>query len=64
MTKTYKIAVLPGDGTGGEVVAEGLKVLDAAAAKHGFKLDLTQYDFGGERYLRTGRSCPTRRSTS
>ena len=51
MGKTYKIAVLPGDGTGPEVVAEGLKVLEAAAAKHGFKLDLTHYDLGGERYL-------------
>jgi 3-isopropylmalate dehydrogenase len=58
MGKTYKIAVLPGDGTGPEVVAEGLKVLDAAAGKHGFALDLTPYDFGGDRYLRTGEILP------
>ncbi|OPZ45715.1 MAG: 3-isopropylmalate dehydrogenase [Actinobacteria bacterium ADurb.BinA094] len=58
MGKTYKIAVLPGDGTGPEVVAEGLKVLGAAAAKHDFKLDLTQYDLGGARYLRTGEILP------
>ncbi len=58
MGRTYKIAVLPGDGTGPEVVAEGLKVLDAAAAKHQFKLDLVEYDFGGERYLRTGEILP------
>ena len=37
--KTYKIAVIPGDGTGTEVVREGNKVLTAAASKYGFKLD-------------------------
>ena len=58
MGKTYKIAVIPGDGTGPEVVAEGVKVLKAAAAKYGFKLDLTHYDFGGERYKRTGETLP------
>lgn len=55
---TYDIAVLPGDGTGPEVVAEGLKVLRAAAARAGFSYDLTNYDFGGERYLRTGELLP------
>ena len=58
MSKTYKIAVLPGDGTGPEVVREGIKVLQAAASKFNFKLDLTTYDFGGERYLRTGEVLP------
>ncbi len=58
MVKTYRIAVLPGDGTGGEVVAEGKKVLDAAAAKFGFKLEMTEFDFGGDRYLRTGEVLP------
>ena len=58
MGKTYKIAVMPGDGTGPEVVAEGLKALQAAAAKHQFALDLTYYDFGGDRYLRTGEILP------
>ncbi len=58
MGMTYKIAVLPGDGTGPEVVVEGLKVLQAAAAKHQFTLDLTHYDFGGDRYLRTGEILP------
>ncbi len=56
--KRYKIAVLPGDGTGPEVVREGLKVLNAAAEKHGFGLDTTEYDFGGDRYLRTGETLP------
>ena len=58
MGKTYKIAVIPGDGTGPEVVAEGRKALLAAAAKFGFKLEMTDFDFGGERYLRTGEILP------
>ncbi len=56
--KTYTIAVVPGDGTGPEVVVEGRKALDAAAARFGFKLDMTDFDFGGERYLRTGEVLP------
>jgi len=40
------------------VVAEGLKVLQAAAAKHQFALDLSHYDLGGDRYLRTGEILP------
>jgi 3-isopropylmalate dehydrogenase len=58
MSKTYRIAVIGGDGTGPEVVREGVKVLKVAAAKYGFKLDLTDYDFGGARYLRTGEALP------
>jgi len=54
----YRIAVIPGDGTGPEVVREGLKVLEAAAQATGFRYDLTTYDFGGERYLRTGEALP------
>lgn len=54
----YRIAVLPGDGTGPEVVREGLKVLAAASAKTGVKYELTEYDLGGERYLRTGEILP------
>ncbi|HOM59066.1 MAG TPA: 3-isopropylmalate dehydrogenase [Kiritimatiellia bacterium] len=56
MAKTYKIAVLPGDGTGPEVIAEGCKVLDAAAQKFGFKLDKAFYDLGGMRYLAIGET--------
>jgi 3-isopropylmalate dehydrogenase len=56
--KTYKIAVIPGDGTGPEVVAEGIKVLNTAASRFGFKLDYANFDFGGERYLRTGEVLP------
>ncbi len=58
MEKTYRIAVIPGDGTGPEVIAEGLKVLKAVAEKVDIKYDLIHYDFGGERYLRTGETLP------
>lgn len=58
MSKTYNIALIPGDGTGPEVVAEGKKSLDAAASKFGFKLNYTSFDFGGERYLKTGETLP------
>ncbi|MDD2421065.1 MAG: 3-isopropylmalate dehydrogenase, partial [Heliobacteriaceae bacterium] len=52
--KTYQIGVIPGDGTGPEVVAESIKVLQAASRKFGFSLNLEYFDFGGERYLKTG----------
>ncbi|MBN1380478.1 MAG: 3-isopropylmalate dehydrogenase [Deltaproteobacteria bacterium] len=58
MAKTYKIALVPGDGTGPEVLTEGVKVIKAAANQFGFKLDLTNYDLGGERYKRTGEILP------
>jgi len=58
MGKSYKIAVIPGDGTGPEVVREGLKVLEAASGKFGFKLELQHFDFGGERYKKTGEVLP------
>ncbi len=58
MAKTYKIAVMGGDGTGPEVVAEGMKVLNAAEKKFGFKLETQNFDFGGERYKRTGETLP------
>ena len=56
--KTYKIAVIGGDGTGPEVTVEAVKVMDAAAAKFGFKVEKTEFDFGGERYKRTGEVLP------
>ena len=54
----YKIAVIPGDGTGPEVIREGLKVLEAVAEKFNFKYDLINYDLGGQRYLKTGETLP------
>ncbi len=56
--KSYNIAVIGGDGTGPEVVREAVKVLDAAAPKFHVKLNYTHYDFGGDRYLRTGEVLP------
>ena len=56
--KSYNIALMPGDGTGPEVLVEGVKVLDAVAAKFGFKLNYENYDFGGERYMKTGECLP------
>ncbi|MFH1622792.1 MAG: 3-isopropylmalate dehydrogenase [Candidatus Omnitrophota bacterium] len=50
----YKIAVIPGDGTGPEVAREGVKVLEALSSKFGFKYEAINYDFGGDRYLKTG----------
>jgi len=53
-----KIAVIGGDGTGPEVTAEALKVLKAVAADEGISYELTDFDFGGDRYLRTGEILP------
>ncbi|MFH0738760.1 MAG: isocitrate/isopropylmalate family dehydrogenase, partial [Candidatus Omnitrophota bacterium] len=52
----HKIAVIPGDGTGPEVVAEGLKVLEAVARKYSFNYETQVFDFSGERYLKTGKT--------
>jgi len=51
----YKIAVIPGDGTGPEVVEQGVKVLQAASNKFGFKYESKVFDFSGQRYLNTGK---------
>jgi len=51
----YKIAVIPGDGTGPEVVNEGLKVLKRAASKYNFEYETKAFDFSGQRYLDTGK---------
>src|SRR3989338_10581402 len=53
---TYKIAVIPGDGTGPEVIREGLKVLKAVSKKFGFDYKEEMLDYGGERYLKTGKT--------
>ncbi len=55
---SYDIAVIGGDGTGPEVTRENIKVLDAAGQKFGFKLNYTEFDFGGERYMRTNEALP------
>src|SRR6266699_1731671 len=54
----FRIAVIPGDGIGPEVIAQGLRVLDAVTAATGTQLDRVTYDLGAERYLRTGEILP------
>ena len=58
MTKEYHISVIPGDGTGPEVVTEGIKILQTLSDKFGFKLNFTYYDLGGEHYKATGEILP------
>ncbi len=53
-----KIAVIPGDGAGIEVTAEGVKVLEHLQRKWKLPLELEHFDFGAERYLKTGISLP------
>jgi 3-isopropylmalate dehydrogenase len=53
---THRIGVIRGDGTGPEVVGEGLKVLDAV--RDGFDVELVDFDLGADRYLRTGDVLP------
>ena len=48
------LAVVPGDGTGQEVIAQGMRCLDALAKSHGFSFAPTTFPFGGDRYLQTG----------
>ena len=58
MDRTYKIAAVPGDGIGKETVPEGLRVLEAAATRFGFKLQTTDYDWSCERYVKHGAMMP------
>ncbi len=50
----YKVPVIPGDGIGPEIIAEGCKVLEAAADKYGFSIDWIEFPLGAEHYLKTG----------
>jgi tartrate dehydrogenase/decarboxylase/D-malate dehydrogenase len=56
--RTYKIAAIPGDGIGLEVLPEGVRVLDAAALRFGFKLEWHSFDWNCERYVETGTMMP------
>jgi len=58
MARNYRIATIPGDGTGPEVVGEAVKVLNEVALKEGFTIEWIPYDLGGARYLRTGEILP------
>jgi 3-isopropylmalate dehydrogenase len=56
--QVFRIAVIAGDGIGPEVIAEGIRVLEAATAETGINLEFRPYDVGAERYLRTGEILP------
>src|ERR1700730_9089825 len=56
--KTFKIAVIPGDGIGKEVVPEGIRVLEVAGKRFGFSLSCREFDWSCERYAKTGRMMP------
>ena len=56
--KTYKIAVIEGDGIGREVVPEGIRVLDAAATRFDFSLSWQHFDWSCQTYLKTGHMMP------
>ena len=54
--KTYRIAAIPGDGIGNEVIPAGIEVLNKTA--DGFRLEFEQFDWSSQRYQRTGRYIP------
>ena len=59
MSRSYRIAVIPGDGIGKEVVPEGVRVLEKAAKRHGFELALDWFDFAScDYYEKHGRMMP------
>ena len=54
----HRIAVIPGDGIGKEVLPEGIRVLDAAGRRFGFDFEWTHFDWSCETYAKTGRMMP------
>ena len=58
MTETIKVAVIPGDGIGKEVMPEGMRVLEAAGKKHGLSFEWQEFDWSCETYLKTGHMMP------
>jgi len=58
MSRSYPVAVIPGDGIGPEVVREGLRVLERVASIEGFRIEATSYPFGAEHYLKTQEIFP------
>src|SRR5579862_6356847 len=58
MAKTYRVAVIAGDGIGREVVPEGIAVIETAARRYGFALQWSEFDWSCETYLKTGRMMP------
>ena len=58
MSTTIKVAVIPGDGIGKEVMPEGMRALEAAGAKHGIAFAWQEFDWSCEMYLKTGYMMP------
>ena len=56
--KTYRVARIPGDGIGPEVIGEASRILEAAGEKHGFSIEWADYPFGADHYLKTGEILP------
>jgi tartrate dehydrogenase/decarboxylase/D-malate dehydrogenase len=56
--KTFTIAVIAGDGVGGEVIPQGKRVLEAAAKKHSVTFAFQDFHWGAEHYFRWGRMMP------
>jgi tartrate dehydrogenase/decarboxylase/D-malate dehydrogenase len=55
---THRIAVIPGDGIGNEVMPEGIRAMEAAGRKFGFRCDWVEFPWGCEYYTKTGRLMP------
>ena len=58
MAKTYRVAVIAGDGIGREVVPEGIAAMEAAARRYGFGFEWKEFDWSCETYAKTGRMMP------
>ena len=58
MSKAFNLAVIGGDGIGPEVVAQGLKVLDAVSSKYGLTFNKTDYELGAKYWHKTGETLP------
>src|SRR5436190_21332073 len=56
--KEHRIAVIPGDGIGREVIPEGVRVLEAVCAKHGIRLNWTEFDWSCDYYMKHGKMRP------
>src|SRR3546814_4085680 len=56
--RKYRIAVIPGDGIGQEVIPEGQRAAEAVAGRHGFAIEWQPFDWSCQRYAETGRMMP------
>ena len=56
--KQYNIAVIRGDGIGGEVIEEGIKVMDTLSSKHDYNLNYTEFPWGSDWYFKNGTMMP------